>query len=212
MDIVNPAAPAIPRHEMTPGQAAVEDAENELHKYKVLAKEVKEEAYTLYKAAKDLVKEVIYQREHGKEEVTRGAWSNEEYDQSRKNLAQKQEKPWEVLKTKAEALAQKIEGPYKLVTYAQEHVYRARGDRINAGIFGTLSNDQKEVRKIYDNKLKFKFDEAAAAHSELVSYPDGLLTQVHLLHKRAKDNEGVYQREKGEKQGNLYLAAHQQKV
>jgi hypothetical protein len=208
MDILNPTAPAVPHKQLTSGQAAIAEAEKELQEFKALARGMDKEATDLVKAAKDLVREVAYQREHGKEQVEKGAWSKEEFDQSLKNLTKKQEQPWENLKAKADALAQKVGGPYKMVTYVKEHVLRARGDGVNTGVFGTLSSDQKEVRRVYDNKLKFSFDEAAALYAGLVSYPDGLLTQVHLLQKRAVGQEP----EKVEKHGNLYLAAHQQKA
>lgn len=180
MDILNPSAPALPHKEATHGQTAIDDAEKSLSDFKKLSKDITAEATELHKAAKDLVKEVLFNCEQGQTKVSKEEWSN-----CKANLIQKQEKPWETLENKANALKAKFDGHYKLVLASKENCVRARGDSVTGGLLGSATPDQKLARKVYDNKLRHGFDDAAAAHAAVCSFPDGLVTQIPLLKKKA---------------------------
>ena len=149
------------------------------------------QAIELVKAGKDLVKEVNYNVEQSQQKVVSKEWTQAELEQSRANLRTKQEKAWEGLISKAEGLKPKLEGPYKLLVAAKEAILRARGDSVTGSVFGSLTPDQKEVRKVFDNKLTHKFDEATAAYNGLMAYPDGLLLQPPILQKRASESLNV---------------------
>jgi len=185
MDIMNPTAPALPHKEATYGQAAIDDAEKTLSDFKALSKEMTAQGTALHKAAKDLLGEVKFNIEEGMKKVEKAEWSGADYTSSRANLRGKQFSAWDNLQKNADAVRAKLEGPYKRVLASKENILRARGDGITGGVLGSLTKDQKQVRKVYDNKLKHGFEDAIAAHDGLVSYPDGLLTQIPLLNKRA---------------------------
>lgn len=185
MDILNPNAPALPHKEATHGQAAIDEAEKTLSDFKKLSKEIITEVTELHEAAKDLVKEVMYNCEQGQAKVNKAEWSDPEFSNCKSNLAQKQEKPWETLEAKATGLKSKMDGHYKLVLASKENMLRARGDSVTGGWLGSATPDQKLARKVYDNKLRHGFDEAAAAHAAVSAYPDGMVTHIPLLRKRA---------------------------
>ena len=191
MDIMKPTQPAVPHKDISQGLAAIDNAEETLSDFKKVSKPATEEATNLVKAAKDLVKEVIFNCDESNKKLHSGEWTQGQFDQARVNLRQKQEKAWEALHAKADVLKQKLEGPYKLVLASKENITRARGDNVTGAVFGMLTEDQKQVRKVFDNKLKFGFEEAAVAYSGLASYPDGLLTQIAGLQKQANERLNV---------------------
>ena len=191
MDILHPTAPALPHKEATHGQAAIDDAEKTLSDFKKISKELNEEATKLHKAAKDLVREVLYNIEQGQAKVNKAEWSGPEFSACKQNVLQKQEKAWDALEANGNAVKDKLEGPYKFVLASKDNIVRARGDSVTGGLFGSVSADQKQVRKIFDHKLKHGFEDAAAAHAAITSYPDGLVTQIHLLRKQALTHLGV---------------------
>ena len=156
-----------------------------LSDFKKLSKEITSEVTDLHKAAKDLVKEAMYNCEQGQLKVNKAEWSGPEFSNCKANLLKKQEKPWETLEVKANELKSKMDGHYKLVLVSKENMLRARGDSVTGGLLGSLTPDQKLARKVYDNKLRHAFDEAAAAHAAVSSYPDGMVTNIPLLRKRA---------------------------
>lgn len=188
MDIVKPNAPVLPHKDLTPGQAAIEDAEKTLSEFKVLCKAITEKAKEFHAAGKDLVQEVVFNCEEGRKKVHKGEWTQAQLELGLQNLTTKQSKPWEHLKKKAEELHQKVDGPYKLVLASKENCHRARGDSVSVGWFGFATKEQKEVRRIVDHKLKHKFVEAAESYAVLSSFPDGLLTQIPKMEKKALDH------------------------
>jgi hypothetical protein len=59
------------------------------------------------------------------------------------------------------------------------HVRDARGD-------GSSNDAQRELARVYAHRLKRNFHDAKSELDELTSWPNGLLTQIDLLHKRAE--------------------------
>ncbi|CAB9502219.1 expressed unknown protein [Seminavis robusta] len=182
MDILHPTEEALAFKEVTTSQMVIEDAEQKLGDFNVTLKSLSVEAKELHAAARDLVKEALFNHEEGHKKVTKSEWTDEQYEQSLQNLAARQSKPWETLKTKAEEMRVKLEGPYKLVVASKNSCTRAaRGSWL-----GFATYDQKELRRVLDHKLKLEFEDAALAYASLTDYPDGLLTQVELLFKKAQ--------------------------
>jgi len=178
MDILHPTAPALPRHEVSHGQAAIDDAEKTLHDFKKVFKEVEEEATNVYKAARDMLKEAL--------DFCREGHMKHESESLRKakqlNLAIEHSDKWDDLEALAETVKAKIEGPYKLVMASKENIIRAG---TKESVFGSRSPDQKLAHKVYEYKLKLNFENAARDYHKICSYPDGLCAQVHLLKSKA---------------------------
>ena len=75
MDIMKPTQPAVPHKDISQGLAAITNAEETLSDFKKASKPATEEATNLVKAAKDLVKEVIFNCEQSQQKVE---WTQEQ--------------------------------------------------------------------------------------------------------------------------------------
>jgi hypothetical protein len=139
-------------------------------------KQLMPDAYTdcscLYETAKALYKEVFHNINGGKLKVYQGSLSVDQFERDLQGLLKQQELKWHQLKTGEVAMRKRVDDLYQPVREVEHHVRDARGDGTN--------DAQREVIHACN------FHDAKAEYDALCGYPDGLLTQIDLLHTRAK--------------------------
>jgi hypothetical protein len=134
---------------------------------------------SLFEAAKNLYKEVSNNANKGKLKVYDGTLKLEDFDRDLNGLLGRQQPKWDELKKKEAVMRERLQFYYQPVHEAELHVRDARGD-------GTANDAQRELARVYARRLKRDFHDAKAELDELTSWPNGLLSQIDLLHKRAE--------------------------
>ena len=98
-------------------------------------------------------------------------------------LYKQQAEKWTKLEIDAAEMQDLITNKYASVAGAEEHIKKARGSGASRAVFGFPTPDQKGSRYVFDKKFKYKFHDAKSEISMICDFPDGMLTQIRLLHK-----------------------------
>jgi hypothetical protein len=155
---------------------------------------------SLYESAKDLYKDVCHHLVSGKLKVQHGEWTVDELEGKMTELAQKQESCWNTLFSGEQIMRKRVEALYEPVKEMEQKVKNARGEMGAAPWNDHPTAEQSAVRKAYSHCLKTTFHDAKVEFDAITSYPDGLLTQVALLHKHGdtETSESIKQLRKRE--------------
>lgn len=144
---------------------------------------------SLYEGAKNLYEEVHFHLTAGKVKVMNKEWTVDELDENLMDVMKKHEPVWERLLLAEKELRAKIDDDYKKVTEMEEKLKHARGyddkNHHHTAWMFLPTLEQNAIRKTYHCKLKPEFESAKMDHELLCGYPDGYLTQISLLRKRA---------------------------
>jgi hypothetical protein len=145
-------------------------------------KQLMPDAYTdcscLYETAKEMYKEVFHNINGGKLKVYQGSLSVDQFERDLQGLLKQQEIKWHQLKAREVVMRKRVDDMYHPVREVEHHVRDARGDGSNEA--------QREVIHACNHRLRRNFHDAKAEYDALCRYPDGLLSQVELLRKRAR--------------------------
>lgn len=156
----------------------IDKADKAIETFKELMPDAYTDCSSLYEAAKDMYKEVFHNINGGKLKVYEGSLSIDQFDRDLQGLLKQQEPKWQKLKEKEVVMRKRVEEIYHPIHLVEMHVRDARGDGTNEA--------QREVVKACNHRLRRNFHDAKAEYDALCSYPDGLLTQIDLIHKRAE--------------------------
>jgi hypothetical protein len=159
--------------------SVVDKAERALKYYQEKIPDEYTNCSSLYEAAKDLYKEVNNNINGGKLKVYDGTLTLNDFDRDLNGLLGRQRPKWDELKKKEAVMRERLQFFYQPVHDAEMHVRDARGD-------GSSNDAQRELARVYAHRLKRNFHDAKSELDELTSWPNGLLTQIDLLHKRAE--------------------------
>jgi hypothetical protein len=157
----------------------VDEADEALKKFQEMMSDAYTDCSSLQEAAKDLYKEVFHNINGGKLKVYQGTLALDQFDRDLTALLGKQQPKWDQLKAKEAIMRTRLQKMYEPIHAAELHVRDAKGD-------GKSNEPQKELAKVYSHRLKRNFHDAKVEYDELMGFPDGLLTQIDLLHKRAE--------------------------
>jgi hypothetical protein len=168
-----------PRH---PHLAVLDKADAAIETFKERMPDAYTDCSSLYETAKTLYKEVYHNINAGKLKVHQGSLSVDQFEHDLQGLLKCQDPKWKHLKSQEAIMRKRVEDLYQPIHSVELHVRDARGDG---------SNDaQKEVVKACNHRLARNFHDAKAEYDALCRYPDGLLSQIELLQKRAEKEAG----------------------
>ena len=165
----------------------IRDARQELQGFKNFMKNEYPKASSLYESAKNLYEEIQAHWTHGKHMVHKGEWAVAQFDQDMNNLASHQKMTWDKLSEAAIEQEKLVRDEYRKVQDLEAKVIHERGEGSHVAWMGLPTKEQQIVRKVYSHELRHNFSDAKREVESLIGFPDGILTKILTLRRRANE-------------------------
>lgn len=143
-------------------------------------------ASSMHDAAKKLYSQVSRHWTEDKRHLAMHEWDSSDLIKDLLVLQNKQEPLWEKLLTDAHELQTRVDRAFEKVQKADKAVVAAcayKGPRSSWGGFATP--EMEVIRRYHAKKLSHNMHDLKIKYDDICGYPDGSLTRIKALHRRA---------------------------